>query len=121
MIWDSVSFQGWCFFWITSSSGGNESLTSFLARPVLARAPVHGLGGVLSPFREWWEFADITDRQLSFISMSVDIVLCVLICEDLARPDPVARFRPLAANCAGIDERPEDQGRDCGGRRGTWN
>jgi predicted amidohydrolase len=52
----------------------------------------YGLGGVLSPFREWWEFADITDRQLSFISMSADIVLCVLICEDLARPDPVANL-----------------------------
>ena len=52
----------------------------------------YGLGGVLSPYREWWEFADVTDRQLRFISLSSDIVLCVLICEDLARPDPVANL-----------------------------
>ena len=50
----------------------------------------YGLGGVLTPSRGWWEHADFTDRKLSFIAMSADIVLCVLICEDLARPDPVA-------------------------------
>lgn len=52
----------------------------------------YGLGGVLSPSREWWEYDDFTDRQLSFISMSPDLVLSVLICEDLARPDPVANL-----------------------------
>lgn len=50
----------------------------------------YGLGGVLDPFREWWEYADFTDRHLNFIAMSEDLVLSVLICEDLARPDPVA-------------------------------
>jgi hypothetical protein len=52
----------------------------------------YGLGGVLSPSREWWEFGDFTNRQLSFISMSADLVLSVLVCEDLARPDPVANM-----------------------------
>ncbi len=50
----------------------------------------YGLGAVLSPFREWWEFVEVSDRKLNFVSMSADLVLCVLICEDLARPDPVA-------------------------------
>jgi hypothetical protein len=50
----------------------------------------YGLGGRLDPSREWWEYADIADRQFHFISISADLVLSVLICEDLARPDPVA-------------------------------
>jgi hypothetical protein len=50
----------------------------------------YGLGGVLSPYREWWEYVDCTDRHLNFISIGEDLVLCALVCEDLARPDPVA-------------------------------
>jgi hypothetical protein len=50
----------------------------------------YGLGGVLEPSREWWEYADFTERCLKFVSFSDDLVLCALICEDLARPDPVA-------------------------------
>jgi len=52
----------------------------------------YGLGGGLSPYREWWEYIDCTDRHLNFISISEDLVLCALICEDLARPDPVANI-----------------------------
>jgi hypothetical protein len=52
----------------------------------------YGLGGVLTPYREWWEYVDCTDRHLSFISMSEDLVMCALVCEDLARPDPVANI-----------------------------
>ncbi len=50
----------------------------------------YGLGGVLSPSTDWWEYAECTDRRLRFIAISADLVLTVLICEDLARPDPVA-------------------------------
>ncbi|MGA2741298.1 MAG: hypothetical protein ABSG65_28150 [Bryobacteraceae bacterium] len=52
----------------------------------------YGLGGVLSPFREWWECVDCTGRRLNFISVSEDLVVCALVCEDLARPDPVANI-----------------------------
>lgn len=52
----------------------------------------YSLGGRLSPSRDWWEYADFTDRHLSFISISEDLVMCALICEDLARPDPVAEI-----------------------------
>jgi hypothetical protein len=52
----------------------------------------YGLGGVLSPYREWWEYVDCTDRHLNFISISEDLVVCALVCEDLARPDPVANI-----------------------------
>jgi len=50
----------------------------------------YGLGGVLSPSREWWEYANFTGRRVQFISISEDLAMCVLICEDLARPNPVA-------------------------------
>ena len=52
----------------------------------------YGLGGVLTPSREWWEYGDFTDRHLHFFSLSADLVLTVLVCEDLARPDPVANM-----------------------------
>jgi hypothetical protein len=52
----------------------------------------YGLGGVLSPYREWWEHIDCSGRRLHFISISENLVLCALVCEDLARPDPVANI-----------------------------
>jgi hypothetical protein len=50
----------------------------------------YNLGGVLNPNKEWWEHIDISDRTLTFVSLLSDLTLSVLICEDLARPDPVA-------------------------------
>jgi hypothetical protein len=52
----------------------------------------YGLGGVLTPYQDWWELGEFTDRSLCFVSMSEDLVLSVLVCEDLARPDPVANI-----------------------------
>lgn len=52
----------------------------------------YGLGGRLSPSQDWWEYTDFTDRCLNFIAISEDLVICALICEDLARPDPVAEI-----------------------------
>jgi len=52
----------------------------------------YGLGGVLSPERQWWEHIDCTGRRLNFISISENLAVCALVCEDLARPDPVANI-----------------------------
>lgn len=38
--------------------------------------------------KSWWEHVNITDRTLLFVSLP-SWVMTVLICEDLARPDPV--------------------------------
>jgi hypothetical protein len=38
----------------------------------------------------WWENTDMSDRKLVFISMRPWLTICVLICEDLARQDPVS-------------------------------
>ena len=43
----------------------------------------------LSKRKQFWEHIPIKDRTLTFLCMRDWLALCVLICEDLARPDPV--------------------------------
>lgn len=50
----------------------------------------YGLGGTLSCQKEWWENIFIPKRELSFFALDKDLVVCPLVCEDLARQDPVA-------------------------------
>lgn len=52
----------------------------------------YGLGGILNPTMNWWEHMRIEQRELAFFSMQPWLTFCTLICEDLARPDPVARL-----------------------------
>lgn len=49
------------------------------------------LDGFLSPAKRWWEHAKVEPRNLAFFSLNDWLTFCVLICEDLARQDPVAR------------------------------
>lgn len=49
----------------------------------------YGLGSRLDPGKKWWEHIDISQRELAFLAMQAWLVMTVLICEDLARPDPV--------------------------------
>jgi hypothetical protein len=49
----------------------------------------YGLGSRLAVDKNWWEHIDVSDRRLLFVSLHPALVLCVLICEDLSRPDPV--------------------------------
>lgn len=50
------------------------------------------LGGQLDPEEVWWEHIEIDDRALVFVSMERWITLCALVCEDLARQDPVSQL-----------------------------
>jgi hypothetical protein len=50
----------------------------------------YGLGGVLELDSDWWENISVRDREVNFISLQSWLTLAVLICEDLARQDPVA-------------------------------
>lgn len=52
----------------------------------------YGLGGVLDPTVDWWENAVMARRELGFLSILPWLTLCTLICEDLARPDPIANL-----------------------------
>lgn len=49
----------------------------------------YGLGAQLDPTKQWWEHISLDARELNFITMKDWLTLCVLVCEDLARPDPV--------------------------------
>lgn len=48
------------------------------------------LGGALSPAKNWWEAIRIGDREVNFVNLGEQITVCPLICEDLARQDPIA-------------------------------
>jgi len=52
----------------------------------------YGLGGQLDPESEWWEHTSSEARQLTFVSILPWLSLSVLVCEDLARQEPVARL-----------------------------
>lgn len=48
------------------------------------------LGGALDPSRDWWEGIGIRKRSITFVSLCDCLTICPLVCEDLARPDPVS-------------------------------
>ena len=50
----------------------------------------YGLGGHLDPNKCWWEHISLNQRQVHFVPLNSETTLCCLICEDLARQDPVA-------------------------------
>ena len=50
----------------------------------------YSLGHVLSPHKEWWEAIKIRRRKVTFINVGRELTICPLICEDLARQDPIA-------------------------------
>jgi hypothetical protein len=52
----------------------------------------YGLGSRLSPHRQWWEDIALGQRKIQFWSANSWLTYCVLICEDLARQEPVAQF-----------------------------
>jgi hypothetical protein len=56
---------------------------------VARRIVNYGLGGSLNPSHRWWECIKIHKRDVHFIALDPLLVFTVLICEDLARPEPV--------------------------------
>jgi hypothetical protein len=52
----------------------------------------YGLGGQLDPEVQWWEYATVEARRLTFVSLLDWLSFCFLVCEDLARQEPVARL-----------------------------
>jgi hypothetical protein len=49
----------------------------------------YGVGSTLHPEANWWEHISVSNRRLILVTLRPWLTLCVLICEDLARPDPV--------------------------------
>ncbi len=52
----------------------------------------YGLGGQLDPGRFWWEHTMTEARNVAFVSLLPWLSVCALVCEDLARQEPVARL-----------------------------
>lgn len=51
----------------------------------------YSLSSVLNPDFQWWEHIPIAERSLRVFAMRDWLVTCPLICEDLARLDPVGQ------------------------------
>lgn len=52
----------------------------------------YGLGSNLNHTKRWWEYISLRERTLAFIAVNPWLTMTVLICEDLARQDPVAEL-----------------------------
>ncbi|HEX8195785.1 MAG TPA: hypothetical protein VF571_06200 [Pyrinomonadaceae bacterium] len=50
----------------------------------------YGLSRVLYPEKLWWESAKVSKRRVSFLNVGDKITVSHLICEDLARQDPIS-------------------------------
>jgi hypothetical protein len=48
------------------------------------------LGGALSTNKNWWEYIKLSRRKVTFINVGNEITICPLICEDLARQEPIS-------------------------------
>ena len=55
-----------------------------------AQVNTYGLASVLRPDCIWWEGITLPRRSLNFFGLDAFAAYSVLVCEDLARPDPVA-------------------------------
>jgi hypothetical protein len=59
----------------------------------------YGIGSTLNPQANWWEHIDVNDRRLILVTLKPWLTVCVLVCEDLARPDPLgALVRSIGPN-----------------------
>jgi hypothetical protein len=52
----------------------------------------YGLGSALDVALNWWEHTTIGNRKLHFVVLDNWLTVCPLICEDLARQDPIAEL-----------------------------
>jgi hypothetical protein len=70
----------------------------------LDRDQIHrySLGDALDPNRYWWENVDVHGRELNFFVFGSGSCFTTLICEDLARVDPVQKvLRAMSATTRG--------------------
>jgi hypothetical protein len=52
----------------------------------------YSLSNSLNVKKLWWENIEIEERKLHFVAASAEVTMCSLICEDLARQDPVSEL-----------------------------
>lgn len=52
----------------------------------------YGLGSCLDVAANWWEHISVGNRELNFVALDDWLTVCPLICEDLARQDPISEL-----------------------------
>jgi hypothetical protein len=52
----------------------------------------YGLGTHLNHKKAWWEYISVEKRQITFLAVNPWLTIAPLICEDLARQDPVGEL-----------------------------
>ena len=52
----------------------------------------YGLGSCLDVAVKWWEHISVGNRELNFVALDDWLTVCPLICEDLARQDPISEL-----------------------------
>jgi hypothetical protein len=52
----------------------------------------YGLGSCLDVAAKWWEHIAVGNRELNFVALDDWLTVCPLICEDLARQDPIGEL-----------------------------
>jgi hypothetical protein len=52
----------------------------------------YGLGSCLDVAAKWWEHIPVGNRELNFVALDDWLTVCPLICEDLARQDPISEL-----------------------------
>ena len=55
-----------------------------------SQVEMYGLAVSLHPHQDWWENIEIPQREVHFAAFNNGTTICCLICEDLARMDPVS-------------------------------
>lgn len=58
----------------------------------LNESQIKQYGLALDPKIEWWEYINVADRKCNFFMLRKNVSMACLICEDLARPDPVGNL-----------------------------
>jgi len=81
--------------WMQNPLGANLSIAQAKHhRWQLNRSQIEnfGLGGRLNPSLLWWEHIELASRELRFIAFSPWFTATVLVCEDLARQEPISEL-----------------------------
>lgn len=52
----------------------------------------YGFGSQFDAAKTYWEDIDVSSRYVNFMGLNSKLIMCVLICEDLARHEPVGNY-----------------------------
>ncbi len=77
-------------YWDGNGFGGDSQCKHHRWQLNRSQIQQYGLSQQLPPGTKWWEAINIGRRRVSFVNIGDGLTVCPLICEDLARQDPIA-------------------------------